>query len=454
MNEQARRFLRWPANFLRGLFLFFFMLVVGTIYGIGRAGIWLFLRDAKRNRAALARWRGKVMRRSMVLLGATFIKMGQVLSSRPDLLEPETIDELRVLQDRLPAFSFARAKAIIESDFGKPLGDVFAEFDEAAVAAASVAQVHRARLKNGDEVAVKVLRPNIVRQVERDATILLMFARVLALSPKARLSDPVGHLRHFVDAIIAQTDLRTEADNYERFAINFAGSADIEFPAIFREWSTARVLTMQFMRGNRFDNRDRSGDKVLAAVVRQMMFKMCFDHGFVHADLHPGNFLVRDGGGLVVFDAGMAKLLSPDVLLQFIDLARCLTGGTAEDLIGHLRRFHNYVGEIDWESVRGDVTPLISRFRAQRASHLDYSELFANIFAIARTYRIRPVIDLTLVMVAMVTSQGIGQALDPDSDVFGEVAGYLMPLVMKKGLMAQLIAMTPPATVANTATTL
>ena len=415
------------------------MLVVGTIYGIGRAGIWLTVRDAKRNRSLLARWRGKVMRRSMTMLGATFIKMGQVLSSRPDLLEPETIDELRVLQDRLPAFPFARAKAIIEADFGKTLDQVFSEFDETAVAAASVAQVHRARLLNGDEVAVKVLRPNIVKQVERDASILLTFARVLNISPSARLSDPVGHLRHFVDAIIAQTDLRTEADNYERFNHNFAGSSDIEFPPIYRQWCSARVLTMKFMRGRKFADRDRSGDVTLSAVVRNLMFKMCFDDGFVHADLHPGNFLVRDGGGLIVFDVGMAKLLSDEVLLQFVDFARCLTSGSPEDLIDHLRRFHKYIGEIDWDGMRRDVTPLLTRFRSASASQLDYSELFANIFALARRYKVRPIVDLTLVMVAVVTSQGIGQELDPNSDVFGEIAGYLMPLVMKKGLLTQLV---------------
>ena len=434
------KILRWPANFFRGLFLFLFVLVVGLIYGLGRLGLWLTVRDRQHRERRVARWQGRTLRRSMTLLGATFIKMGQVLSSRPDLLKPEIIDELRVLQDRLPAFGFGRVRKIVEADLGKTIEEMFTEFDERPVAAASVAQVHRARLRDGTEVAVKVLRPNVRRAVERDSGILLVGAKLMTISPKARMSDPVGHLRHFVEAIIAQTDLRLEADHYERFAKNFAGDANIVFPGIHRAYCTQRVLTMEFMRGTRFDDRDRAHDKVLAAIVRNMMFKMCFDDGFVHADLHPGNFLVNAAGtGLIVFDAGMAKLLGDDVLLQFIDFSRCLTTGTADDFVAHVRRFHNYVGEIDWDAFRADIVPLLATFRDLNSAKLEYSQLFADIFKIARTHKARPVVDLTLVMVAMVTAQGIGQVLDPESNVFGEVAGYLMPLLAKKGLLAKLM---------------
>jgi ubiquinone biosynthesis protein len=287
-------------------------------------------------------------------------------------------------------------------------------------------------------VAVKVLRPSIRRQVERDSAILMVGARLLALRPKWRLSDPVGHLQHFVAAIIAQTDLTIEADNYERFGTNFAGRGDIVFPKIHRGLCTTRVLVMEFMRGTRFDRRDRAHDKQLARTVREMMFKMCFDDGFIHADLHPGNFLIRDGSQLVVFDAGMAKLLRDDVLIQFIDFSRCLSAGTADDFVDHIRKFHTYVGKVDWDGFRGDIVPLIASFRSKNTARLEYSHLFADIFALARKYKVRPVVDLTLVMVAMVTVQGIGKTLDPENNVFEEVAGYLMPLIMKKGLLAQL----------------
>jgi ubiquinone biosynthesis protein len=429
--------LRWPANLLRGLFLFLFLIVVSVIYGIGRLVLWIAVRDPQQRERRVARWQGRVLRRSMTMLGATFIKMGQVLSSRPDLLPPETIDELKVLQDRLPAFGFWRVRRAIESGLGRPIEEIYSELDREPVAAASVAQVHRARLKeNGAEVAVKVLRPSIRRQVERDATVLLFGARILALHPRLRINDPVAHLRHFVDAIVAQTDLLREADNYERFAANFAGAEDVVFPAVYRQCSSKSVLTMEFVRGTRFDARDRTHDRPLAATIRLLMFRMCFDHGFVHADLHPGNFFVREDQKLVVFDAGMAKLLSDDILVQFVDFSRCLTVGTSDDFVEHIKRFHTYMGEVDWASLRADIDVLLVRFRAQNTARLEYSTLFADIFAIARRYKARPVPDLTLVMVALLTVQGIGKELDPESNVFQEVASFLMPLLAKKGLLS------------------
>ena len=428
--------LRWPANLLRGLFLFLFLLVVSFVYGAGRLFLWISVRDPDARARRVARWRGRVLRRSMTLLGATFIKMGQVLSSRPDLLPPETIDELKVLQDRLPAFGFRRVRRVVERELGRPIEEVFSEFDREPVAAASVAQVHRARLADGGpEVAVKVLRPSIRRQVERDATVLLFGARVLALHPRIRLNDPVAHLRHFVDAIVAQTDLTREAENYQRFAANFAGADDVVFPGVHHDHSSKSVLTMEFVRGTRFDARDRAHDRALAATIRLLMFRMCFDHGFVHADLHPGNFFVREDQRLVVFDAGMAKLLTEDIFVQFVDFSRCLTVGTADDFVEHIKRFHNYMGEVDWASLRRDIEVLLVRFRAQNTARLEYSALFGDIFAIARRYRARPVPDLTLVMVALLTVQGIGKELDPESNVFQEVAVFLMPLLARKGLL-------------------
>jgi ubiquinone biosynthesis protein len=432
------RVLYWPANLIRGLFMLIFLIGVALVYWSGRFGIWIATRDSDKRARRVARWKGRTLRRSMTILGATFIKMGQVMSSRPDLLEPEIIEELKVLQDRLPAFAFWRARRIIEADLGKPIGEIFAEIDEKPVAAASVAQVHRAKLKDGTEVAVKVLRPSIRRQVERDSAILMVGARLLALSPKARLSDPVGHLKHFVEAIIGQTDLTFEADNYVRFAANFAGTPDVVFPTIHRELCSKRVLVMEFMRGTKFEQRDRAHDKQLALTVRQMMFKMCFADGFVHADLHPGNFLVREDHRLIVFDAGMAKLLRDDILVQFIDFARCLTIGTADDFVSHVRKYHTYAGELDWAAFRTDIVPLIDGFRAKNTGSLEYSHLFGDIFALARKYKARPVVDLTLVMVAMVTVQGIGKVLDPESNVFKEVGGYLMPILAQRGLLGQL----------------
>jgi ubiquinone biosynthesis protein len=410
-----------------------------VLYAIGRVSA-AFAGDAEKRRAAVARLRGQVLRGAMTALGATFVKLGQVMSTRPDLLEPETIAELRALQDRVPAFPIAKVRQILAEDLGAPVGERFAEFDDAPIAAASVAQVHRARLLTGREVAVKVLRPEVHARVERDGAILGLFARVLALHPTIRLSDPVGHLEHLFSGILEQTDLRLEAANYVRFRAAFAEVAGVRFPEVLPELSATRVMTMELLKGTKLDALP-PGDHVALAKRLQLIFlKMCFEDGFVHADLHPGNMLLTHEGDIAIFDVGLVKHLSSQIHEQYIDFSRCLAMGATSDFVAHIRRYHSYSGELDWAALEKDLDRLLGRFRAQNVAELELGELMNEILALGRRYRARPLADMARVMVAMVTAEGIGKQLNPHANLFEDTAAFLGPLLARKAAEAAGVA--------------
>jgi len=416
--------------------------------GMGAVMTWYFwkylflrlgtLRHAKGEprRQAVAHLRGRILRQLFAQLGACFVKLGQVMSTRPDLLAPELIEELRQLQDRLPPFPGAVARQVIAEDLGQPIDAIFAELDDVPVAAASVAQVHRGRLKDGTEVAVKVLRPDVQRKVHRDATILRVLARAMAWHPRLKLSDPVGHVNEFTKGIEEQTELSGEVHNYQRFAKNFAGVTGVRFPRVYEALCGPRVMTMEFMRGTKLDALPPGDHRAVAKRLQQTMFKMCFEDGFVHADLHPGNMvLVEDSGELCLFDVGLVKELHADILLQFSDFARCLAAGTPADFREHLRRFHTYIGEVDWAGLEREITSFLGDVRARSYAKLEMGAMFNNLYAIARRYEIRPMPEVVLVMVGIVTAEGIGKQLDPEANLFTSLSAFILPLMMKRGIV-------------------
>lgn len=386
----------------------------------------LVMRDKHERAAHRAHSRGRLLRWSFARLGASFIKIGQIMSSRPDLFSAGVITELRWLQDRVPPFPFAQVREIIERELGAPMSMRFREFDQDSVAAGSVAQVHHAVLRNGDEVAVKVLRPNVLERVRRDGRILLWLAHIAhAVSSRARSAMVVGHTRDLVAGILAQTDLRREMNNYEKFRRDFEGTPGLGFPRVYRRHTTRWMLTMEFIHGTRVDACPPEHLAEAARVIRSMFLTMCFEHGFIHADLHPGNVLIREGGGVVILDVGLVKRLSRKLTVQVVDFARCLAIGSSADLVAHLRRYHRYLATTDWSAVATDAQAFMAGVRAKPLKELELAAVIAELFALARKHQIRPLPDMTLILLGMVTSEGMAKRLDPNVDMVAELARHL-----------------------------
>ena len=274
---------------LRALVIFYLLVRTALVYVVG----WTLMRLGGRSLAARQAFFGECVLNLFRRLGATFIKVGQIMSTRPDLLPPHIIQALAKLQDDVGPFPFAQVRTTIEEDFGRELSSLFTEFSPLPIASASVAQVHKARLPSGELVAVKVRRPDIEELCTFDLGVMRLYARVLELIPSLRLLAPLDSVEQFGRAIRMQLDFTVEAQNNRRFTRNFATLPEVCLPRLYDDLCSRRVLVMEFIDGVKILDFKRSGvePRRLGLLGFRVMLKMIFADGFVHADLHPGNIL-------------------------------------------------------------------------------------------------------------------------------------------------------------------
>ena len=385
------------------------------------------LRGPGPGRLQRAAGRGAV--RACTELGATFIKVGQIASTRADLLPPVFVAELATLQDQVPPFPFSDVRRTIESELGKPLESVFREFEREPVAAASVAQVHRAVLaSSGDVVAVKVRRPDILEKVRLDRSILLAVARFLErVVPTFRLMAIEDAIRSFCVAVEAQIDLRNELANNARFQADFADDPEVLFPATYPEASAAGVLTMEFIEGIPEHALAEHGVDV-TRIVRSGLRGVCrmiFHNGFVHADLHPGNLRFLPPGKIVALDLGLVGEIEDRDRLNTARMLFALATGDGPTTARVFYEESPHTATPDYAAYERDMSEFVESVRVKGLANLQVSAEIGRIFDILRRHRIQARAHMTMVNLAIMTAEGLSKRLAPEIVLAEEVLPYL-----------------------------
>jgi ubiquinone biosynthesis protein len=411
----------------RGLWVTVLLLVLGLVWFVG----WLALLLSFRPRAVRQAWFASRLTALLVALGATFVKVGQIMSTRPDLFPPHIIRALTRLQDNVGAFSWPAVERTILEDLGSPIRELFTAFDHTPIASASVAQVHRATLPSGEEVAVKVRRPGLDDLVRFDLSIMRLFARALALIPTLRLLAPVESVDEFGRAIRAQIDLRIEAANNARFAENFAGDPDVSFPRLYPGLCSRRVLTMAFIHGTKvLDAPAKQGADAtrLAKVGFRTLLKMVFADGFVHADLHPGNILVDEQNQIVILDLGLTAELDEAARRAFALFFASWAGGNGKTMAKLMSDLSPSAKVADYAAYEREVDEFVGRYLGKALGEVQVSTVAFDMFNILRRHRVRVNPVYTMCNVAIAVTEGIGKQLDPRLDLVQEALPFFSTL--------------------------
>lgn len=371
-------------------------------------------------------------------LGPTFIKFGQILSSRPDLIPVDLLNELARLQDRVPPFSFDEVAAILTAEFGKPWTEVFIHIDEKPSASASIGQVHRARLTDGTTVAVKVQRPGIRKIIEVDLEIMHHLATLMERHvEEIAVHQPVNIVEEFAKSLSRELDYTIEASNMRRVTRQFAGDSTIYVPAVFAEESTQRVLTMEYVSGIKvsdLESLDRQGldrkrvtDRGFRFILRQV-----FEFGFFHGDPHPGNIFILPGEVICPIDYGITGYLSRNVRESFIDLIYCLNAGKTRLAARALLELADYSQEPDIGRLERDISEFVGLHLDRPLADIQVGQLLNDILEMAAHNGLRIPPDLFLMMKAFASVEGIGRMLDPDFNMFEHAAPFIRQIKMAR----------------------
>ena len=371
-------------------------------------------------------------------LGPTFVKLAQILSMRPDLVPPDVAAELQKLQDEVSPFSYEAVRSIIKEELGQEPEAAFSHIDEQPLAAASIAQVHRATLHDGKQIIIKIQRPDIQKVIDVDLEILSDLVKVLKRhSLNTVVSDPVAVIAEFDRSIHRELDFLSEGRNIHRFGQMFADDPTVLVPSFYPDLSSSRVLVMDFVDGikaSNLEDLERKGlDRtVIAERGAQLILKQIFQYGFFHADPHPGNILVLEGNVIAPLDYGMVGNLDDSTIEA---LGSVLAGIIHKDTNRILRAFdalgitHDVANRI---ALRSDINGFISQYYEVPLQKLQVGDLLREVFEIFRVHQMTLPSNLSLMLKALVTVEGLGRLLYPDFDMVSEVRPYVGQLMYRR----------------------
>jgi ubiquinone biosynthesis protein len=402
-----------------------------------RAKIWDVLGRREEVRPSPEAMRATTARRfreTLAELGPTFIKLGQILSSRPDILPADFIAELSQLQDRASPMPVELVFQLIEQGLGKPAHQLFAKIDPEPMASASIAQVHRARLASGEDVVVKVQRPGIEEQIRSDTDLLAYLARFLeGVIEETGIYTPTGIVSEFRAAMLLELDFDNEARNIEAFAKNHAGRPYVVIPKLYRELSCRTVITLQELKGAKLkqvlDDPASVDRKQLARHILDASFHQLFTDGLFHGDPHPGNVIVLEGNRIGLIDFGLVGRLTRGMQESIILLVLAISLKDPDTVARLLYKVGVPDERINLHQFRQDIHDILERYLGLKLSEVDSGVLMKELVDLAMKYKIKIPKEYAVLSKASATTEGIIRQLDPELDITEVALPYAKQLL-------------------------
>lgn len=371
-------------------------------------------------------------------LGPTFIKFGQILSTRPDFLPPDYIYELEKLQDKVLPVETLRIRECIEKELNKPLNQVFKEFDEKPVASASLSQVHKAVLYNGEIVALKIQKPGIRNTIELDLSILESFADVLEKRLRnGPFRSPKAVVAEIKKALRKELDFLNEAHNFDKFRNNFKGIDYIKVPNVYWDLTTEKLLTMEFIEGVKISEitqekyRQQFDLKKIADRAAEALLKQILLDGFFHADPHPGNLFVQPPDTIVMLDVGMTGHLEERTIIIIAKTLRAANEKDYSHIIRGLEDLGLVVQKIDKFSLRQDLDELIELYSDRPFKTISMAKMNQQILEIMMRHKMAIPSNLVMMLRSISIAESVGKQLEPDFNMFSLVQPFVRKIYFK-----------------------